>query len=191
MRGGTSLAVDERDLSYVAELVLGEQLVERGTRRLPVPHQRETGRSVALLGERLRRYGTGAGERHAHAAPVLNARDWTATPSSRPSGSQATIEYVTSTTLPRVDDPPRPRDPGRSERHDERLRALHESSADRVLVVTTPIAEACVRASTTGPLPVIDSLLAATALVHGLVVVTRDTRPSERLGVPSLDPWAG
>ena len=41
-----------------------------------------------------------------------------------------------------------------------------------------------------GPLPVVDSLLAATALVHGLVVVTRDTRPFERVGVPWLDPWA-
>jgi len=33
-------------------------------------------------------------------------------------------------------------------------------------------------------------LLAATALVHGLVVVTCDTRPFERVGVPSLDRWS-
>ena len=28
-----------------------------------------------------------------------------------------------------------------------------------------------------------------TALVHGLTVVTRDTAPFERIGVPYLDPW--
>ena len=33
--------------------------------------------------------------------------------------------------------------------------------------------------------------MAATALVHGLVVVTRDTAPFERVGVPWVDPWAG
>ena len=35
----------------------------------------------------------------AHAAPALNARDCTATPSSPVSGSRATIEYVTSTMM--------------------------------------------------------------------------------------------
>ena len=38
-------------------------------------------------------------------------------------------------------------------------------------------------------LPVIDSLLAATALQYGLVVVTRDTKHLERSGVPVLNPW--
>ncbi len=33
-------------------------------------------------------------------------------------------------------------------------------------------------------------LLAATALVHGLTVVTRHTAPSERIGAPCLDPRA-
>jgi hypothetical protein len=63
VRRGPSLAVDERDLSHLAQLVLGEQLVERDTRHLAVPHQRETGRPVAPLGERLRGDGPGAGER--------------------------------------------------------------------------------------------------------------------------------
>ena len=38
-------------------------------------------------------------------------------------------------------------------------------------------------------LPAFDSLIAATALVHGLTVVTRNTRDFERCGVPTLDPW--
>lgn len=84
----------------------------------------------------------------------------------------------------------RPRDPRRSERHEEWLRALQESFGERILAVTAPVAEAWGRLRATQPLPVVDSLLAATALVHGLVVVTRDTGPFDRVGVPYLDPWA-
>lgn len=36
-----------------------------------------------------------------------------------------------------------------------------------------------------------DSLIAATALAHGLVVVTRNVAAFERAGVPLLDPWTG
>lgn len=39
------------------------------------------------------------------------------------------------------------------------------------------------------PLPVIDSLLAATALVHRLTIVTRNVKDFEGLGVPVLNPW--
>lgn len=39
------------------------------------------------------------------------------------------------------------------------------------------------------PLPAVDSLLAATAAVHGLTVVTRNTRDFAGLGVPLIDPW--
>jgi toxin FitB len=39
------------------------------------------------------------------------------------------------------------------------------------------------------PLPVIDALLAASALCHGLTVVTRNTTDLERCGVRCLDPW--
>jgi hypothetical protein len=39
------------------------------------------------------------------------------------------------------------------------------------------------------PLPVIDSLIAATALEHGLTVVTRNVDDFERCGVACVDPW--
>jgi toxin FitB len=39
------------------------------------------------------------------------------------------------------------------------------------------------------PLPAIDSLLAATALHHGLTLVTRNVRDVEGLGAEVLDPW--
>lgn len=40
------------------------------------------------------------------------------------------------------------------------------------------------------PLPVIDSLIAASALVHGLSVVTRNVDDFERCGAPCVNPWA-
>jgi predicted nucleic acid-binding protein len=39
------------------------------------------------------------------------------------------------------------------------------------------------------PLPAIDSLLAATALVHGVTMVTRNTKDFEGLGVEVVNPW--
>lgn len=39
------------------------------------------------------------------------------------------------------------------------------------------------------PLPVVDGLLAATALQHDLVLVTRNVRDFAGLGVRLLDPW--
>jgi len=40
------------------------------------------------------------------------------------------------------------------------------------------------------PLPVVDSLLAATALTHDLVLVTRNTKDFAGLPVEIFDPWA-
>lgn len=39
------------------------------------------------------------------------------------------------------------------------------------------------------PSPVRDSLIAATALVHGMTVVTRNVSDFERTGVPTMNPW--
>jgi toxin FitB len=39
-------------------------------------------------------------------------------------------------------------------------------------------------------MPIKDSLIAATALVHGLTVVTRNRRDFESAGVPVVDPFA-
>lgn len=41
------------------------------------------------------------------------------------------------------------------------------------------------------PLPVIDSLIAATSLQHDLIVVTRNTNDLERCGARCFDPWSG
>jgi len=39
------------------------------------------------------------------------------------------------------------------------------------------------------PVPSIDALIAATAIVHGLAVVTRHASDIARTGVPIIDPW--
>ncbi|HWO22256.1 MAG TPA: type II toxin-antitoxin system VapC family toxin [Kofleriaceae bacterium] len=39
------------------------------------------------------------------------------------------------------------------------------------------------------PIPVVDALLAATAIVHGLGIVTRNTSDIARAGAPIIDPW--
>jgi predicted nucleic acid-binding protein len=84
----------------------------------------------------------------------------------------------------------RRRDPERSTRLAAWLADLRGQFADRVLPVSEAVAEAWGRLRAHDPLPLVDGLQAATALVHGLVVVTRDTAAFERVGVPSLDPWA-
>ena len=40
------------------------------------------------------------------------------------------------------------------------------------------------------PIPVLDGQLAATPLIHGLTLVTRNTDDVAPSGVPSLNPWA-
>jgi predicted nucleic acid-binding protein len=62
--------------------------------------------------------------------------------------------------------------------------------ADRVLPIDEPIAEAWAMLSVPDPLPLIDGLLAATAKVHGLTLVTRNVGDIVRTGVSVLDPFA-
>jgi len=62
---------------------------------------------------------------------------------------------------------------------------------DRVLPVDEPIAEAWARLNVSDPLPLIDGLLAATAKVRGLTLVTRNIADGMRTGVSILDPFSG
>jgi predicted nucleic acid-binding protein len=61
--------------------------------------------------------------------------------------------------------------------------------ADRVLPVDAATARRWGELSANRTLPVIDALIAATAISYGLTLVTRNIRDVEPAGVPFVDPW--
>jgi hypothetical protein len=60
----------------------------------------------------------------------------------------------------------------------------------RVLPVNTAVALRSASLHVPDPRPVRDGLIAATALVHGMTIVTRNVADFEPTGVPILNPWA-
>jgi predicted nucleic acid-binding protein len=83
----------------------------------------------------------------------------------------------------------RPRDARQAAVFERWLDGLKQDFEDRVLPVTTIVAEAWGRIGAPHPLAPIDGLLTATALVHGLTFVTREAQRLERTGISLLDPW--
>lgn len=73
---------------------------------------------------------------------------------------------------------------------DRWLQELVTDHAERILGIDRDIADVWGRFNVPDPLPVIDGLLAATAQVHSLTLVTRNIRDVARTGVPCLDPFA-
>jgi len=63
--------------------------------------------------------------------------------------------------------------------------------ASRILSVDTAVAIRSAKLHVPDPRPVRDCLIAATALVHGMIVVTRNTVDFEASGVKLLNPWHG
>lgn len=59
----------------------------------------------------------------------------------------------------------------------------------RILPVDIAVARACARLHVPHPQPERDALIAATALVHGLTVVTRNVADFAPTGVPLFNPW--
>jgi predicted nucleic acid-binding protein len=62
--------------------------------------------------------------------------------------------------------------------------------AERILPVTLEIAQEWGRLGALRPIPAEDGLLAATALVHRLTLVTRNVKNVNGLGVSLLNPWS-
>jgi predicted nucleic acid-binding protein len=70
------------------------------------------------------------------------------------------------------------------------LRHLATAFADRLIAVDAAVADQWGALNARDPLPVVDGLLAATAMVHGLAVVTRNTADFARTGAQVLNPFA-
>jgi predicted nucleic acid-binding protein len=60
----------------------------------------------------------------------------------------------------------------------------------RILPVDTAVARRCAQLHVPDPRAERDALIAATALVHGMTVVTRNTADFQSTGARLLDPWA-
>lgn len=60
----------------------------------------------------------------------------------------------------------------------------------RILAIDTAVAQRCAQLHVPNPRAERDALIAATALVHGLTVVTRNVGDFEPTGVPLLNPWS-
>lgn len=71
----------------------------------------------------------------------------------------------------------------------EWLRKLRYDHADRILPVTDEIAVEWGRIAAIRPRGDIDGLIAATAIVHDLILVTRNVRDFDDTGAAVIDPW--
>ncbi len=83
----------------------------------------------------------------------------------------------------------RRRDDRAGKRLSDWLATVTSEYGDRIIPITTEVCERWALLNVPDPLPVIDGLLAATALERDLVFVTRNTVDVERTGVALVDPF--
>ena len=83
----------------------------------------------------------------------------------------------------------RPRDPRGALALERWLEEILQSFGDRILPIDARVAQNWGRLNAPRTLPVIDSLLAATAQTHGFTLVSRNTKDLERSGVRCLNPF--
>ena len=81
-------------------------------------------------------------------------------------------------------------DPAAADALEKWIARLIQLYSERILPITLEIAYEWGRLSALRPIPPEDGLLAATALVHRLTLVTRNVRNVEGLGVSLLNPWS-
>lgn len=83
----------------------------------------------------------------------------------------------------------RPRDAGKAAALERWLREVEAAFDGRVLGIDNAVSDHWGRMSAIRPVPVIDGLLAATALTNGLTLVTRNDRDVAGLGATVLNPF--
>jgi toxin FitB len=65
------------------------------------------------------------------------------------------------------------------------------SFSGRILAIDTVVAQRCAALHVPNPRSDRDALIAATALVHGMTVVTRNVSDFQTMGVAVINPWQG
>ena len=83
----------------------------------------------------------------------------------------------------------RPKDNAQANAIENWLVAVDKAFGERILPVDRAVANEWGRLNARRPLPVIDGLLAATAKIHHMTLVTRNTADIADLGVPILNPF--
>ena len=81
------------------------------------------------------------------------------------------------------------RDKRQAEALEQWYAMVRERLSNRVLPVDEQIMAVWARISVPDMLPAYDGLIAATALVHGLIVATRNTEDFRRTGAQVINPW--
>ena len=85
----------------------------------------------------------------------------------------------------------RRRDVDQAEALETWLQAVIQRFSGRILTVDTEEADTWGQISAIRPVPVVDGLLAATAMAHDMTLVTRNVSDVKGLGVRVLDPFSG
>ena len=83
----------------------------------------------------------------------------------------------------------RPRDAGKATALERWLRDVEAAFGGRVLGIDNAVSDQWGRMSAIRTIPVIDGLLAATAVTNGLTLVTRNDRDIAGLGATALNPF--
>ena len=117
--------------------------------------------------------------------PDPNVQAWFASVS----GSDLFLSVLVIGEIRRGIEALRGRDPARVADIDGWLAGLTRHYGERILPVTAEIAEEWGRLGAPNRVSCVDGLLAATARVHRLTLVTRNTADVARAGVPVLNPF--
>lgn len=81
------------------------------------------------------------------------------------------------------------RDRAQAEALEQWYTLVRERLGNRVLDVDEPVMSLWARISVPDMLPAYDGLIAATAMLHGLIVATRNTEDYRRAGAQVVNPW--
>ncbi len=81
-------------------------------------------------------------------------------------------------------------DPEGAEKLEAWIDSVERSFGQRVMMIDGPTARIWGELSADRSRPVVDTLLAATAVAHDMILVTRNTKDMLGLGVKLLNPWS-